>query len=119
MKSCPSCESFVPSHICPECGHVFEKKKKGFLKKLANVAASAGAAVTLAACYGVAYEPVDPDGGMYCDDPSTDLDRDGYCGAWDCDETDPGTNAFAFDPLGDDEDQNCDGVDGYAGDAGM
>lgn len=113
MKSCPSCESFVPAHICPECGHVFAKKKS-LMKALMNVAASGAAVVTLAACYGVPYEPSE-----YCDDPSTDLDGDGYCGTYDCDESSATTNAFAFDDLGDGVDQNCDGVDGYAGDGGM
>lgn len=120
MKSCPSCESFVPAHICPECGHVFDKEKPGFLRKLVNVAASGAAVITLAACYGAPYDPIDPDAGAYCDDPSADLDGDGYCGIYDCDETSASTNAFAFDELGDGEDQNCDGVDGYAdSDAGM
>lgn len=117
MKSCPCCESFVPGHICPECGHALPKKT-GFVRKLMNVAATGAAAVTLAACYGVPIDPIDPDGGMYCDDPASDLDGDGYCGEWDCDESSASTNAFAFDELGDGEDQNCDGVDGYAGDAG-
>jgi len=113
MKSCPCCESFVPAHICPECGHVFPKKKS-LLRALVNITASGATVVTLAACYGVPIEPSE-----YCDDTSSDLDGDGYCGIYDCDESSAEVNAFAFDELGDGEDQNCDGVDGYAGDAGM
>ena len=67
------------------------------------------------ACYGAPYETSGPLG---CDDPSDDLDGDGYCGVYECDERDPTVHVFAPDPEGDGIDSNCDGVDGFRGDAG-
>ncbi len=113
MKSCPSCESFVPATICPECGHVITKSTaKRVFGRVLNVAVGGATAITLAACYGLPYE--DP----FCSDPSADLDGDGYCFEFDCDESDPAIHRFASDEAGDGVDTNCDGVDGYPGDAG-
>ena len=49
-----------------------------------------------------------------------DLDHDGFtaaaCGGPDCDDGDAGLNPSAADTVGDDADQNCDGLDGVDGD---
>ncbi len=52
--------------------------------------------------------------------PSTlqDLDGDGVFEGEDCDDTDATIHLGADDPVGDGIDQNCDGVDGIAGDTG-
>ncbi len=66
--------------------------------------------MTLAACYGA---PVEPGGSAFCDDPSRDTDRDGYCETqFDCNEGDATVHDNAVDTLGDGIDQDCDGVDG-------
>jgi hypothetical protein len=65
--------------------------------------------VTLAACYGVPSEP-----GPFCDDRTADRDADGFCGSFDCNESDPTIHAMAEDTVGDGIDQDCDGMDGMA-----
>ena len=46
-----------------------------------------------------------------------DIDDDGFSRAdGDCDDTDPRTYPGAWDVVGDDKDQNCDGLDGIDGD---
>ncbi|HND29302.1 MAG TPA: putative metal-binding motif-containing protein [Myxococcota bacterium] len=53
-----------------------------------------------------------------CDDlpgGCDDLDRDGFVGEEDCDPSNGAINPAAADVLGDDVDQNCDGVDGLSG----
>ena len=72
-------------------------------------------AMTLSACYGGGIdEPFNPN----CVDETLDSDGDGYCGSFDCNEADFSVNDGAFDELGDGIDTNCDGVDGFVGDAG-
>jgi Putative metal-binding motif len=44
-----------------------------------------------------------------------DLDRDGFVGEEDCDPSNGAINPAASDVLGDEVDQNCDGVDGLSG----
>ena len=46
-----------------------------------------------------------------CDDHASDLDGDGHCGDFDCDEADPSIHADAADAAGDGIDSNCDGAD--------
>ncbi len=97
MLLCSSCSSFVPPGLgaCPNC-----KTELGAVSRVASrvlaVAGGSLVAVTLSACYGVAY--VEDDAGHRtdashatdtCSDPALDLDHDGYCGALDCDEADP------------------------------
>ncbi len=64
-----------------------------------------------------------------CDDQGTAIDADGdgyYSEAstaaclynYDCDDSDPDVHPWAEDPVGDDIDQNCDGVDGDRADDG-
>ena len=143
MIRCPHCSSFVPvredaAPTCPECGKAPsvdttnaerpsakraeptqpktpQPKTAGasFVRHAKNVALGVSTVVTLMACYGVAYEPLGCE-----DDPSEDLDGDGYCREYDCAEGDPTIHDFAADPEGDGIDTNCDGVDGIAGDAG-
>lgn len=97
MRRCPRCEAFVPLRarlvgepdLCPECGL---RVPSATLRALRNVAAGAGAVITLMACYGAAYpmyaspgEP-EPCGG-------NDRDGDGVCADVDCDDTDPQVGA--------------------------
>jgi len=68
---------------------------------------------------------VDGDGDPACSDcddlvaAANTLDADGdgasSCG-YDCDDADPAVFPFAADPLGDEVDSNCDGIDGIDGD---
>lgn len=135
MIRCPHCSSFVPvredaAPTCPECGKApavdttnAERprakregtKQSSLARRATNVALGVTTVMTLMACYGAPYEPYAPLG---CDDPSEDLDGDGYCGDYDCAESDPTIHDFAADPEGDGIDSNCDGVDGIRGDAG-
>lgn len=110
MKRCPSCRSFVPARACPECGRPLLAGRGPTLRALLNVVLSGLAVATLAACSGMTIDPTVP---ATCADPSTDFDRDGFCGEDDCDESDPDRHVDATDPEGDGVDQNCDGVDGY------
>lgn len=108
MNGCPQCASFVPAHVCPECDLRLPAPRDagpGWVRRAVNAAVSAGAVLTLAACYGVPYED------EYCPDPSSDADGDGYCGEFDCDEGDPERHDFAYDEPGDGVDQDCDGAD--------
>ncbi len=129
MIRCPECDSFVPLRAelcsCPECGHVASvvstlaarpsAKRLGLVERAKNTALGVTTVMTLMACYGVPYEPGSPRG---CSDPADDRDGDGYCGALDCNESDPTVNYYAFDEPGDGVDRNCDGVDGRRLDAG-
>ncbi|MGE0789452.1 MAG: hypothetical protein AB7S26_27505 [Sandaracinaceae bacterium] len=84
------------------------------LRGLLAVGAGGLLAMTLSACYGAGIDPTFDAG-----PPCTDNDRDGYCAIdMDCDDDDFDIHPFASDPLGDGVDQNCDGVDGDAPDAG-
>lgn len=122
MIRCPACASFVPLRAdaapsCPECGVVpslgstnaerpTAKRANGLVTRARQAALGVSTAMTLMACYGVAYEPVG------CSDPTDDRDGDGYCGELDCDETSASIHRYASDPAGDGVDSNCDGVDG-------
>jgi hypothetical protein len=113
LRLCSSCRGFVPL-VAPACPHCAAPAGAGLFDRvgraLFGLASGASLAVTLMACYGM---PCSTDAECEpCDDPSTDLDEDGYCGEWDCDEENAAINAGAFDQVGDGVDQNCDGVDG-------
>jgi len=85
-------------------------------QQLAKVGAAAATMMTLMACYGMAYRPIEtPQPG------ANDRDADGYepappgaapSPAFDCDDTSPSIHPGANDPVGDALDQNCDGMDG-------
>ncbi|HJL18434.1 MAG TPA: hypothetical protein RMH99_22410 [Sandaracinaceae bacterium LLY-WYZ-13_1] len=126
LRSCADCGAFVPptSARCPCCRQTASPaawlgRVPTPVKALLGVAGGGLLSVTLSACYGApctggACGPP-PDAGpdpMTCIDPREDLDGDGYCLDYDCDESDADVNADAFDPEGDMLDQNCDGVDG-------
>ena len=49
--------------------------------------------------------------GLYCSSPELDLDEDGYCGEYDCNEEDPLIHTMAMETPDDGIDQNCDGED--------
>jgi len=111
LLTCSHCEGFVPPNAaaCPHCGResldVKRNSKFGALAKGIAAAASGGVvAVTLMACYGA---------------PFIDNDHDGFDGNYeDCNDNDAATHPGAPDSKGDGVDQNCDGVDGIAPDAG-
>ena len=104
VQSCSECRG--PVHIrmtrCPHCG---EAQPLGYATRAASglLALVGGLSITstLSACYGAACA----DGGECsdeyvptCDELSTqpeidDVDGDGYCLAYDCDETNPDINA--------------------------
>lgn len=118
LSSCSECRGFLPAGAvaCPNCGAARPLVSSAPLRGLFAVGAGSLLAMTLSACYGA---PIGPDTNPWCDVPSNDLDGDGYCGTYDCNESDSTVNTGRFDEDGDGIDQNCDGVDGYAGDAGM
>lgn len=122
MKTCSSCGSFVPgTRACPACGTAVVEAPRGLPSAL-RLAGGSLVAITLSACYGMAYEPYDRtdasanDAGASaltagCDDPALDLDGDGFCGAKDCDEADAAIHEGAFDAFGDGVDADCGGTD--------
>lgn len=125
MFVCASCSSFVPpaARACPACGLAVAPAAR-VIGGVVTLAGSSLFAMTLSACYGVADPgPRDfPDSGpprdsgamgliTTCDDLASDLDGDGYCGDFDCDEADASVNDGAADAPGDGVDSNCDGAD--------
>jgi hypothetical protein len=114
MRACPACPGFVPEHLttCPHCGAGGRWQR--LVRTLAGLAGSAGALVTLAACYGAppyidTCVDQDNDGwlpGCYNDDLSCDPD-DVNC---DCRDYDPSIHPEANDPI-DGVDRDCDGKD--------
>ncbi len=135
IRVCLRCRGPMPAKLsgCPHCGAEQRsvKRFRDAMRLLGGVSVS----MTLTACYGsaVGTPTWDPNGGSggtnsgptypTCDElaPSLqtpDTDKDGYCGLSDCNENDPATNAAATDTPGDGIDQNCNGQDGRAPDAG-
>ena len=136
LSQCPACEGFLPpsAALCPHCPSELASSApwdgptprfwRGLQRTVVSMATGAltvtsggFVALTLMACYGMAYNPA-----MHGPGPEapacvpTAEDEDGDCvkKADDCDDN----NAFilpgAEDPEGDGVDQNCDGVDGLA-----
>ena len=106
---------------CLHCDVILSPQSKtpAWLRNTIMLVGGASLSMTLAACYGdpcahesCAYNPYDGGPAQTCDDPSTDLDLDGHCGEFDCDEENASVNSSAADPLGDGVDTNCDGIDG-------
>jgi hypothetical protein len=111
MARCPHCQQRNPIGIV--------------VRSVSGIAALVGGlsvSSTLAACYGGPCAlPNDPECPMNnyvptCSESSKqpavdDVDKDGYCGAYDCNENDPKINRAANDPAGDGADRNCDGRD--------
>ncbi len=65
--------------------------------------------ITLVGC-GAAPVPSQATTGT-CVDPVEDLDGDGHCLAFDCDESDATRFVYAEDFVGDGVDRDCDGMD--------
>ena len=120
LRMCTACTGFVPeaSDICPHCE--LEQNRDTRASRLLRAALKLGgsaAIVTLWAC----GDLMPPAQALYgvptpntCEDLTEDLDGDGHCGDYDCNEEDATIYVGAEDPLGDDIDQNCDGEDGTA-----
>ena len=120
LSSCSECSGFLPPSVnaCPNCGEAVTRRPTPMpapLRGLMAIGAGGLLAMTLSACYGGGIS-LPQDAGPPC----TDVDNDGYCVMdGDCDDSDFNISPAAPDMLGDGIDQNCDGVDGIAGDAGI
>ncbi len=117
LQKCDSCQSFLsPSN--DRCSHC---RKRSLWKRAAVMIGGSALSMTLAACYGAPCAsgtkacndncPPSP-ADFPCSDTLLDKDKDGYCGRFDCNESDPTIHWGAADPVGDGIDQNCDGKDG-------
>lgn len=119
MFVCTDCSSFVPpaARACPACGRSVTPTAR-VVGGVLTLAGGSLFAMTLSACYGMTEPPRDYDDAgprsdahsLTCSDPATDLDGDGHCGSFDCDEADPDIHSGAEDTPGDGVDSNCDGV---------
>ncbi len=117
MKHCSECRfCSVGEHGFP-CSHAQAVARTGWGRSLRTVLITGAIVLGLVACG--RPHPVEPLGTPYCNDISWDLDGDGYCDGYDCDESDPERHADATDDEGDGIDQNCDGVDGVSPDGGF
>lgn len=120
---CSGCSSFVPpaARACPACA----REVTPAIRVVGGALTLAGGslfAMTLSACYGVA-EPVGRTDAAVpgdtnamgltstCSDLAADLDGDGHCGDFDCDEANPNVHTGAFDAFGDGIDSDCGGTD--------
>ena len=118
MKSCKSCEGFVPqtSNQCPNCeaALVAPRRRAGRLAKVLYGVALGGAAITLMACYGPppGYRPATQNATIksVCD-PAMDKDQDSFCPPQDCNDLDSTVYPGASEVAGDNLDQDCDGAD--------
>lgn len=101
-------DGWVLATMKPKGGSVSPTKKPTISRKLAGLLGLT-LMTTFTACatalYGVSVT-------------RDDLDGDGSFTPLDCDDTDPTIYPGATDTVGDGVDQNCDGVDGVAGDTG-
>ena len=127
LMICNACEGFTPvgQSSCLHCKASLLPRRRtgGWVRNAVLLVGGASLSMTLAACYG---DPCASGGdcGYYgpgyggvtetCGDPILDLDLDGHCGEFDCDEENAEINSSAPDELGDDVDTNCDGEDGIA-----
>jgi hypothetical protein len=124
VRPCSFCAGPVTIKMA-RCPHCQKRNPIGLVVRgVGGIAALVGGfsvSSTLAACYGgpcampndqdcpTSYVPT-------CSETSKqpaidDADKDGYCGAYDCNENDPKINRNAKDPPGDGIDQDCDGHD--------
>ncbi len=97
LSSCPECRAFLPldASSCPCCQRSVSRRRRLPAPVRALLAVGGGGllSVTLSACYGAPCAGSECDF-SYCDDPALDVDGDGYCGQWDCDETDASANYY-------------------------
>jgi hypothetical protein len=128
---CKHCRGPMPAacSACPHCKRAKPRRRRPsrFGTRIKQLALGASASMTLTACYGAApappsWNPTSTGGTSSrvefptCDElaenlRTPDTDTDGYCGIFDCDESDPKINAAAVDIPGDGIDQNCNGED--------
>ncbi len=122
---CTGCNGFSPPgrKRCLHCGKASATagvRGKPWFRTVVTIAGGASLSMTLAACYGmpcagdVCHGVHDMGISEFCSEPGRDLDLDGHCLAFDCDEDNPEINTSADDPEGDGIDQNCDNIDGVA-----
>jgi hypothetical protein len=125
VRPCSNCAAPVTLKMirCTNCARF---NPLGLLARVASTATIVAGGVsvtsTLAACYGAPCANANDSSCLgnpipTCEEVSLqpmvdDVDKDGYCLKYDCNEMDPAINAAAKDPRGDGVDQNCDGVDG-------
>lgn len=122
LDQCSACNGFLPSGhtACPNCGP--QPAADGVVRSVAKrvVASATGGlvAMTLMACYGSAYVPIEArpveaqPPRPACEPGQADADRDGSCTPADCNDTDASVYPGAPDSAGDGIDQSCDGEDG-------
>jgi len=116
LMICSGCEGFIPAgrQSCPNCAPGFSRSLRDSMKTVLTALAGSAMAVTLSACYGSPCAGADGDCFMpevTCEDDAQDLDRDGFCGEFDCDEERADTHVYADEIQNDGIDQNCDGQD--------
>ena len=61
LRSCSSCEGFIPEHAtaCPNCDVAAPRRSRAMLRLAAGVLGGGAFAMTLMACYGRAYSERD------------------------------------------------------------
>ena len=124
---CTECDGFSPAggKRCLHCGKATTPqgaRGRPWFRAALTLAGGASLSMTLAACYGSpcagdgadCYYSGDMGISEFCSEPGRDLDMDGHCLEFDCDEDNPDINSSAADEVGDNIDQNCDNVDGVA-----
>ena len=123
ITTCCACHGpmTVSMRACPHCGAArgaLMRVGSGILAVMGGVSLS----MTLAACYGAPcatsvngecwdVEDVPSCGEITAEPELEDLDGDGYCMEYDCDEDDESVHAAAIDAPGDEIDSDCDGED--------
>lgn len=122
MKICVRCESVVSAKMI-ECAHCGLLNPRGAFKRFAAavtaIASGISLSTTLSACYGAPCASAHCGQGgdiPTCDQITAtpdvdDVDGDGFCLDFDCDEEDATINSAAFDTPDDGIDQDCSGED--------
>ena len=103
---CPHCAARSPLNV-----------KLGPFKAISTAIMGSAVAMTLSACYGSpcangdGSDCMDPNMPLTCQPDEVDGDGDGFCGEYDCDDTNPSVHIWAYEEPDDGIDQDCDGSD--------